>query len=1169
MPTAKRERTLMSRRYQLAARNDDATLAQKRQYWRNKKREQRARLKCTLGKKINPQSAAVPNSKPPSQLHVAVQKSSVGKVQHMAQISFRIQPKHLSTSANAGMIHISPDAPAFVQMEDRVMNTTPQTGTKSALITAQRAKGVDKSRSSLETEERAAKRREHWRIKKREQRAKLAARLKWREVTPGVALQRQAAQQTGLIDGAALQGLTPKPLLRGGGHKQYSSDDKLQPGGEGLAPVISQEEWIKAEKPNSESKTQGALVSEISLRKRKLPSCADLSNVSSGISQYKTPRQRLAEAQRNLMSQRNSRRKTALQRGISKMEPSNTYEQVIAKQREYWRLKKREQRAKLSFKGKIRLKENYSKTIKLHQHLQEDKAGLGNARIPVPETIGGFIKEDGTVTVNVPAQNTDGCERKEEPHVCSESNFVKKTQSDKNWRSLAPVHGNPAPPPPRVKVTAKRPHCRPSVRSTNQPEGAEVSHLHSAAQTVGTFIINPLTPQNGGLNLGGCVLKMAVSNSGSLAPSVDAPSTEKERIARKREYWRLKKREQRAACAARMKHSLLQARTVLEKKNGPQQLSWSIDRQGGSPNGHFPDNSMEPMPNRSQTKDERQSQYSQTINATSDGIKLPPSPEPHPVAQPEPELDLTPDRNCEISPESVKSEIKTEAGDESLELDVAPDFTVMVFEEKESFINPDLKAESESSATISYFPSSCEEALNPICEHSFQDSMNAVNGAEPSISPEDQLPRIFDKNLSHQINSSPEPPTLCQPPFDILCRHQCQEADLCQIKSSSAQTGGGTGTKQSGLTGLLKQREYWKLIKRQQRARLRARKSQPRGECSNPLSQRNTQAADLDPGMNPLPLQHEPLFAAPNAVSGSPTAPDVNPATCNGWPSDNHQNQQEDTTLVQKTTMPTNTVDDASCLSVLEPPANPLCRISLQPTEPPPGTSDYTPLPAEIPCALFQTPAYTKPNNPAPVTTMVPPKHIPGEREEDFLRRKREYWRIKKKEQRAKKAIQDKVITLNRASTDIPNQNIQTQCVISSEESDHLISTLLDADVGSFPYYTAPVEDESELQFGASEDGEDSPVPDKTWRSCYLMDYDPLNHLLVCIVCGEMQYPPSLTRVRAHIDEAHPDSLTMPPMEKQQILAAWDEEVSRRERFFTSQLQRHSGMLADNSNEDK
>lgn len=207
--------------------------------------------------------------------------------------------------------------------------------------------------------------------------------------------------------------------------------------------------------------------------------------------------------------------------------------------------------------------------------------------------------------------------------------------------------------------------------------------------------------------------------------------------------------------------------------------------------------------------------------------------------------------------------------------------------------------------------------------------------------------------------------------------------------------------------------------------------------------------------MNPLPLQHKPLFAAANAASGSPTAPNVNPATCHGWPSDNHQvnfppigfsctsktntaapqmnaerlgsPQQEEATLGQKTTMPTNTVDNASCLSILEPPANPLCRISLQPPEPHPGMSDYTPLPAEIPCAPFQTPAYTTPNNPAPLSTMVPPKHIPGEREEDFLRRKREYWRIKKKQQRAKKAIQDKVITLNRATTDTPSQNIQTQ----------------------------------------------------------------------------------------------------------------------------------------------
>lgn len=114
----------------------------------------------------------------------------------------------------------------------------------------------------------------------------------------------------------------------------------------------------------------------------------------------------------------------------------------------------------------------------------------------------------------------------------------------------------------------------------------------------------------------------------------------------------------------------------------------------------------------------------------------------------------------------------------------------------------------------------------------------------------------------------------------------------------------------------------------------------------------------------------------------------------------------------------------ASCFSVLEPPANPLCTLGLQPIVPLPKMSDYAPVPAESPCARFPTAACAKPT---PVSTMAPPKRVPGEREEDFLRRKREYWRIKKKEQRAKKAIQEKGITVNRVSSDAPSQNIQTQ----------------------------------------------------------------------------------------------------------------------------------------------
>lgn len=84
-------------------------------------------------------------------------------------------------------------------------------------------------------------------------------------------------------------------------------------------------------------------------------------------------------------------------------------------------------------------------------------------------------------------------------------------------------------------------------------------------------------------------------------------------------------------------------------------------------------------------------------------------------------------------------------------------------------------------------------------------------------------------------------------------------------------------------------------------------------------------------------------------------------------------------------------------------------------------------------------------------------------------------------------------------------------------------------------------------------------MSEAVWRNRYLMDYDPLNQLLVCIVCGELQYSHSLEGVRAHIDEAHPLTLRLEPREKLRILEAWDEQVSQRERFFSSQLQQHCG----------
>lgn len=65
---------------------------------------------------------------------------------------------------------------------------------------------------------------------------------------------------------------------------------------------------------------------------------------------------------------------------------------------------------------------------------------------------------------------------------------------------------------------------------------------------------------------------------------------------------------------------------------------------------------------------------------------------------------------------------------------------------------------------------------------------------------------------------------------------------------------------------------------------------------------------------------------------------------------------------------------------------------------------------------------------------MVPPKPIPGESEQDFLRRKREYWRIKKKEQRARKAVREKGITqsFNSWKTRLPPLGLQTEVRVAT-----------------------------------------------------------------------------------------------------------------------------------------
>lgn len=131
--------------------------------------------------------------------------------------------------------------------------------------------------------------------------------------------------------------------------------------------------------------------------------------------------------------------------------------------------------------------------------------------------------------------------------------------------------------------------------------------------------------------------------------------------------------------------------------------------------------------------------------------------------------------------------------------------------------------------------------------------------------------------------------------------------------------------------------------------------------------------------------------------------------------------------------MPRSTeITSAPSLPTLRPPDNPLSSVYLQSTEFPCQSLNPFLSPIKMPCE-FQNPINVvhSPTKLAPTSIMAPPKLIPGESEEDFLRRKREYWRIKKKEQRARKAVQDKgvnpVTVSNNWRPILPVQDLETQ----------------------------------------------------------------------------------------------------------------------------------------------
>ncbi|XP_034532476.1 uncharacterized protein si:dkey-28a3.2 [Notolabrus celidotus] len=1207
---------------------------------------------------------------------VSMQGVFIPKIQPKAQVESYIQPKLAPANVTTGRTFAT-----SLSAEGKTANSTPRRGTKSALATSQRARGVSDSHLTPpeSEEERAAKRRELWRIKKREQRAKVAARIaKAREKIQGAegTLKRETAQKIGPVGGAVLPHVPNRPFLRRVSPKQCHNwvsasvtsikkeSNKLQGRDACSAQVTLRADQVKVHNPPGNTTAippEGIYVKKAGESQRRHPPYVHLSSVSRGIARCKTPRQRFIEAQKTFMIQRNMRCKSPMlssffgSRNIPKIDPNDTPEQIIAKRREYWRIKKREQRAKLSMEMKARLKERdcLMRRVKRYQNILEEMRraraqSAGSTLTHDSETIGGFIKEDGTVTINIQANHSAAdALKQEEVVVVSKSSPVPQPQDPAGTRQRAPAPFRANPPPLRpaqVKVSFPFAGLNKPQRLISIRTRTESTSVPTSFQTVGQLkLTHPQTQRSarsGGstteLNLGGCVMKMAVSSSvTSLSASyLDPELTEEERMAKKREYWRIKKREQRAARAARLKQGLLQARAR------------KIQRQAITvlPNRNLTDdteNAQHTEPNTCGIKQEPAVDLnSQPEQAICPDIKPPSTPSPPPAPQQEPDPALSADSQATTllavasmkklleeslstvtESKSIQTDVKTE--EETSEPEMKPNLMQLFFERDEEAApiaadltleikswQPDSDASAPTGSSSPHLKHSPQPSQTPspapvsnsTSESSSQTLSNfIVNPSEDAIIDPSSPPR------------TPEPPKLHHPPLD---QPQPEQQSLTQdqyINKPLAQRLRSVVSEHSSLNSLQRKREYWKLMKRQQRARLKSRQRDRAGESSNRLPQRNYQAPGpviinsvkgVNPPVKPAP-QPRPSRASLTAVTSIPTVLVVSPAACNPERSPDtlqvkqpvnrvsclEQKHNEllhfevDSVRAPESKKPAGSgpgswssrstdVDSPPSLPTLKPPENPLTSINLHPIEPPPQCPTLSPI--KVPCATIQTPTHPihSPTKLSPVSTMVPPKPIPGEPEEDFLRRKREYWRIKKKEQRARKAIREKGATPRRSISSwrpiLPAHELQTQDSgqwVNSDESEHLMSAPVDTNPSSFDYpnYTEPIEDESDLMFLDYENinGEDGPVSDAVWRSRYLMDYDPLNQLLVCMVCGEQQYSHSLEGVRAHIDEAHPDTLNLEPAEHQRILEAWDEQVSQRERFFTSQLQRNSEAMTE------
>ncbi|XP_051991413.1 uncharacterized protein si:dkey-28a3.2 isoform X2 [Xyrauchen texanus] len=380
-------------------------------------------------------------------------------------------------------------------------------------------------------EEMASKRREKWRIKKREQRAKHAVIL-------AMDRERRLGQPSCVGTLQALSLVNSKALRR-------INHNSAKP-----VSINQQSLGLKV----LGSRTSFAMNSKRYNVQGTKPSLSTFSQKSSSA---------IHTINKSSVHKHTPRRHRQMQTSLLSASIGENPEDGHAKQKEYWRIKKREQRARLSAEMKVQFKDQDARKqhVKLFQNnemcgdqacCQKADRSTEKALTSASEIIGGFIKDDDSVTVSI---------SKTTPKAS-----LAASHGDSNEKCIGEL---------KVQVQVSSP-LYPSPSVTKSPKLVDVWKRAASCSIPSNFINahkKSIKHKFSSTSQGKSKLAKGAL-MGSMTVTIQSDSlTEEERVARMREYWRIRKREQRASRVTRLTNGLLKSKVSVLKQRRPNQMS--------------------------------------------------------------------------------------------------------------------------------------------------------------------------------------------------------------------------------------------------------------------------------------------------------------------------------------------------------------------------------------------------------------------------------------------------------------------------------------------------------------------------------------------------------------------------------------------------------------------